>query len=81
MRDVLGYVICFILELTNIISQKIKKMRNQKISIENICFLLGIFLLLWVVLSIVDVNAHNLSDQNFAQWNFFQILGELFQTW
>lgn len=30
-------------------------------------------ILVWMVLSFFDINAHNMTDQNYARWNFFLV--------
>ena len=37
----------------------------------NVWFVLSIMFFLWLFLSWVDVNAHNMTDQMFHPWNFF----------
>lgn len=39
--------------------------------IENVLKILCAALLLWIVISFVDVNLHNLSDYHYLSWNFF----------
>lgn len=47
-------------------------MRNKKI--EKIVVTLSVIFIAWLVLSFFNINAHNLTDQNYAKWNLFQLL-------
>jgi hypothetical protein len=46
--------------------------------ISNVLTIAGVLFLLWVAMSVIDVNIHNnpLSDnyQNFASWNLFELI-------
>lgn len=50
----------------------------MKKAISNVLTIVSVLLLLWVAMSVFDVNIHNnpLSDnyQNFASWNIFELI-------
>jgi hypothetical protein len=50
----------------------------MKKAISNLLTIVSVLLLLWVAMSVFDVNIHNnpLSDnyQNFASWNIFELI-------
>ena len=48
--------------------------REKLILIENICVYVSGLFLVWFVASFVDVLAHNMSDYNYAWWNFFTLI-------
>lgn len=43
--------------------------RKSEIVLLSICT----SILVWMVLSFFDINAHNMTDQNYARWNFFLV--------
>lgn len=43
--------------------------RKAEIILLSICS----SVLAWIVLSFFDINAHNMTDQNYARWNFFLV--------
>lgn len=47
--------------------------RDKLILVENICMYASGLFLVWFAASFVDVLAHNMSDYNYAWWNFFQL--------
>ena len=47
--------------------------REKLILVENICMYASGLFLVWFAASFVDVLAHNMSDYNYAWWNFFQL--------
>ena len=50
----------------------------MKKAISNVLIIVGVLFLLWIAMSVIDVNIHNnpLSDsyQNFANWNIFELI-------
>lgn len=50
----------------------------MKKAISNVLTVIAILFLLWVAMSVFDVNIHNnpLSDnfQNYAKWNMFELI-------
>jgi hypothetical protein len=47
------------------------------VTVPNIIVAISTLGLVWVVMSFIDVNAHNMSDHKFAKWNAFSLLVEL----
>ena len=43
--------------------------RKSEIVLLSVCT----SILVWMVLSFFDINAHNMTDQDYAEWNFFLI--------
>ena len=43
--------------------------RKSEIVLLSVCT----SILVWMVLSFFDINAHNMTDQNYARWNFFLV--------
>lgn len=43
--------------------------RKSEVVLLSICT----SILVWMVLSFFDINAHNMTDQNYARWNFFLV--------
>lgn len=42
-------------------------------TIENIIYTIIIMFFLWFLISFIDVNLHNMSDYQYADWNMFRI--------
>ena len=47
-----------------------RKMMNR---IEKIVNLISLILFIWIVLSMCDILAHNMTDYNYASWNAMEI--------
>ena len=43
--------------------------RKEEIVLLSVCS----SILIWMLLSFFDINAHNMTDQNYARWNFFLV--------
>lgn len=55
-------------------------METVKKVLKAIYITIGIIICLWLILSYLDVNAHNGPfDQNFADWNFWVMLLNYFE--
>jgi len=50
-------------------------MNLEKITntIENIIITIIVIIFLWFLISFIDVNLHNMSDYQYADWNMFRI--------
>jgi len=50
-------------------------MNLEKIAntIENIIITIIVIIFLWFLISFIDVNLHNMSDYQYADWNMFRI--------
>ncbi len=48
-------------------------------AIKNLIFLVSILFMVWIVASFINVNLHNLTDQNFATWNLFTMFTNCLQ--
>jgi hypothetical protein len=44
---------------------------------EKITITIFVIFLAWVLLSFIDINAHNLTDQQYHQFNFFKMLTQI----
>ena len=50
------------------ITKKVSKiMYDMMVVVSVLC-------ILWLILSIVDTNMHNMSDRNYASWNMFSLM-------
>lgn len=47
--------------------------KSTKKIIENITYGVCLIILIWGVASFIDVNAHNMTDQQYASWNLFNV--------
>ena len=50
--------------------------RKEEIILFSVCS----SILAWMLLSFFDINAHNMTDQNYARWNFFLVFFQNEQT-
>ena len=50
--------------------------RKLEIVLLSVCY----SILAWMVLSFFDINAHNMTDQDYARWNFFLVFMQEEQT-
>lgn len=46
----------------------------MKKKLENIIYVVSALLLMWVIVSIIDINMHSLSDCQYQVWNLFEII-------
>ena len=42
--------------------------------VEKIGITISVIFLAWVLVSFIDINAHNLTDQQYHQYNFFEVV-------
>ena len=50
--------------------------RKSEIVLLSVCT----YILVWMVLSFFDINAHNMTDQDYAGWNIFLLFMQEEQT-
>ncbi len=58
-------------------------MNLEKITntIENIIITIIVIIFLWFLISFIDVNLHNMSDYQYADWNMFVIMEENYERY
>ena len=44
------------------------------VKVEKIAIIIAIIILMWILVSFIDINAHNLTDQQYHPYNFFEIV-------
>ena len=42
--------------------------------VEKIGITISVIFIAWVLVSFIDINAHNLTDQQYHKFNFFRVL-------
>lgn len=47
-----------------------------------VCYVIMILFIAWVLMSFIDINAHNkFGDYNYGIWNFFTLVFDKYRAW
>ena len=51
---------------------------NHKKEIETLIYVICALVILWIFVSFIEVNMHNMTDHIYSKWNFFTFLIEIY---
>ena len=69
--------------MAGIVEAKVRRKRiknsivNHKKEIEFLICVICALVILWIFVSFIEVNMHNMTDHTYSKWNFFTLLIEL----
>lgn len=70
--------------MAGIVETKVRRKRiknlivNHKKEIETLIYVICALVILWIFVSFIEVNMHNMSDQVYSKWNFFTLFIEFY---
>ena len=70
--------------MAGIVETKVRRKRiinsivNHKKEIETLIYVICALVILWIFVSFIEVNMHNMTDHIYSKWNFFTLLIEIY---
>lgn len=70
--------------MAGIVETKVRRKRirnsivNHKKEIETLIYVICALVILWIFVSFIEVNMHNMNDHIYSKWNFFTLLIEIY---